>query len=45
MLDVLATMAVDQDVGEGGGGFLARVDVESLMGEEEKGYWDQISLC
>ena len=41
MLDVLATISIDRDVRSGAGEFLTTVG--SLMGQEERGYWDQIS--
>lgn len=44
VLDVVATMLVHQDVRAAAGEFSSIV-VKSLAGHEEKGYWDQISLC
>lgn len=42
VLDVVATMAYDQDVKAAAGEFLSVVE-KSLAGHEEKVYWDQIS--
>lgn len=42
MLDVIVTMLYDQDVRAGACEFLGTVG-RSLVGQEERGYWDQIS--
>jgi len=42
VLDVVATMLCDQDVKAGVGEFLGTLE-RSLIGQDEKGYWDQIS--
>jgi len=42
MLDVVATMLRDQDVRACADDFLSTVE-RSLIGQDERGYWDQIS--
>lgn len=42
MLDVVATMLCDQEVKACADVFLSTVE-RSLIGQDEKGYWDQIS--